>query len=118
MNKYFAVIAVLLLLCVGAGWGQTYTVEIRIGDQVWRDGLQEWRTDFYADLYLDGSPIEPSGEYYYNWIVYRNGVWVPWLAGQGYGLFHLQGDGEVGWQALTKVNVSIPEGFDWAVTVS
>ena len=50
-----------------------YTVNIRVEDQRWRDGGQEWRSDLYADIYNNGILIPTSNNYYYEWFYYRDG---------------------------------------------
>ena len=95
----------------------TFTVDIRIEDQRWRDGIitpthaGEWLVDLYADLYFDGTPVPPDGSYFYTWKNYRNGSWVVYYAGADFGLYHLTPDGETGWEAPTYVVVDFGGGI-------
>jgi hypothetical protein len=100
-------LVLLLLVIPAASFGQpTYQANIRVEDRIWRDGGQEWVSQMYVDLYINGMLVSPSSSYYYEWYANRDGQWIPWLGGSGNGLHHIPGDGEVGWPGLTCVVIS------------
>ncbi len=114
MKKFFMFIALFLgiptfVLQAQQGW----SVEIRIEDCVWRDGGQEWVCQLYADLELNGQFVPPSNDYYYFWehtdvgdpLGCLSTTWQPGN-GNGYGIFHIAPDDQVG------------ECHRWRVTVS
>ena len=86
MKNTFIFIPLLIVLLTQANVFSTdsYTVVQRVEDYYWKENGHEWGCNVYADLFLNGNPVQPSFDYFYEW----------WNNSTGTMIIHYSGDGQ------------------------
>jgi hypothetical protein len=84
----------------------SYTVVQRVEDYYWKENGHEWGCKVYADLFLNGNPVQPSFDYFYEWWNNSTGTMV--IHYSGYGQSVVTPDGPADESYLSKVVITGP----------
>ncbi|MEJ2636839.1 MAG: FlgD immunoglobulin-like domain containing protein [Calditrichia bacterium] len=102
MKALICLLNIIIILCYSFVLHAQNYINFQYEDLHWVSQT-EWAIDIFANLYIDGEPVEDPGIYYYYWETNRDeaghqnmckkGGFYLWINGQGYGIIKLHPDG-------------------------